>query len=121
MSIQIFATGEARWDIFLSTPSSFSVLSSLIHKQLIEAATQILDLYIFVGTNSQIQGLELAENFEILLVYSPIERVHIIVDRTNAEFETIDRAVRFMRDVYEYNVCIALAQTQIIYSPADDR
>jgi hypothetical protein len=121
MTIQIFATDVLRWDIFLSTSTSFSALSSLIHKQIIEAATQIRDLYIYVGTNSQIQGLELAENFEILLVHSPIECVHIIVDRTNAEFQTIDRAIRFMRDVYDYNVCIAIAQTQIIYNPGDDR
>lgn len=121
MTIQIFATDVSRWDIFLPTSTSFSALSSFIHTQIIDSSTQISDLYIYVGTNNQIHGLELAENFEILLAHSPIDCVHIVVDGSNPQFEKIDRAIRFMRDVYEYNVCIAIAQTQIIHSSPDDQ
>lgn len=121
MTIQIFCTEVSRWDIFLPTSTSFSALSSLIHTQIIDSATQISDLYIYVGTSYQIQGLELVENFEILLAHSPIDRVHIVVDKSHAQFEKIDRAVRFMRDVYEYNVCIEMAHMQIIHSALDDK
>lgn len=120
MTIQIFCTDVSRWDVFLPTSTSFSALSSLIHTQIIDAATQITDLYIYVGTTYHIQGLELVENFEILLAHSPIDRVHIVVDESHAQFEKIDRAIRFMHDVYEYEACIEIAQMQIIHSSLDD-
>lgn len=119
MNIHIFATNPSRWDIFLPQSTTFHILCGLIHKQTQTVAHTIDHLYIYVGVGCYIHSFDLPENFDILLVHSPIERVHLIVDSANPQFEHLDRAVRFMHTVYGYAVCLTATQTQPSYPPLD--
>ena len=69
---------------------------------------------------SYINGLEIVENFEILLEFTSIECVHIVLDNVSDQLVTVDGTVRFMREVFGYNVCLTIVETELLYHPSDD-
>jgi hypothetical protein len=120
MTIQVFATDVSRWDIFLSTSLSFSAVSSRIHEFVIKADTAVRELRIYVGMGCYIHGLEIVENFEILLNFTPIDCIHIVLDNLSCQLVSVDGAVRFMREVFDYNVHLTIVEADLIYHPSDD-
>lgn len=120
MSIQIFCTDVSRWNIFLPTSISFSVLCSLIHEFITKTDKTVRELYIYISMGSYINGLEIVENFEILLEFTSIECVHIVLDNVSDQLVTVDGTVRFMREVFGYNVCLTIVETELLYHPSDD-
>ena len=59
-------------------------------------------------------NLELEENFEILFIHSSLNKIIFVLDTSDPQFERLARVIRFMNQVYEYNVFIKAAQTQVI-------
>ena len=82
--------------------------------------TTVHELYIYISMGSYINGLDLVENFEILLKFTPIDCVHIVLDNVSTQLEIVDGTIQFMRDVYKYNVCLTIVDTQLLYHPSDD-
>ncbi|MGB7337692.1 MAG: hypothetical protein WBC91_02285 [Phototrophicaceae bacterium] len=111
MTVQFFPNvGLKRWDIFVSTSISFNTLSSLIHKQSQCCRYPTDDIHIYVGAECQLFDVELLENFEILFLHSPIQAIYFVINEENHQLEKLDRIIRFMRQVYEYNVHLVKAK-----------
>ena len=98
--------------IFLSESISFTTLAREIHQKLQNQKS--IDLYIYVNSEICISNLEILENFEILFDHSLIQNIIFVIDSQNLKFAEVNRAIRFMRDVYQYNVSTKIAEYQII-------
>ena len=105
MVVQFFPNaGLKRWDIFIPKSISFNTLSASIHKQSQCYKYPTDDIYIYIGIECQLFDIEVLENFEILFSHSPIQKIYFVINEENPQLEKMDRILRFMYQVYEYNV-----------------
>jgi hypothetical protein len=51
-----------------------------------------------------LRGLDVVENFEVLLDYTPVTEVTLIMEHDNPKYSQIERVARFMWAVYGYKL-----------------
>lgn len=96
--------------IFLGESISFTSLARQIHQKLQDQNQKSIELYIYINSEICISNLDILENFEILFNHSLIQNVIFVIDSQNLKFAEVNRAIRFMRDVYQYNVSTKIAE-----------
>jgi len=94
---------DNRLNFFISTYETicFGKLVSYLHKSVNTPVTVFIT---FEGKS--LKGLDVVENFEVLLDHTPVTEITLIMEPDNPKYSQIERVARFMWEVYGYKLNI---------------
>ena len=92
---------DDRLHIFISINETicFGKLVSYLHKLV---NTPVSVFITFEGRS--LKGLDVVENFEVLLDHTPVTEVTLIMEPDNPKYSQIERVARFIWEVYGYKL-----------------
>jgi len=82
---------------------NFMTLASMLH---VEIKKPIDKVVVTINRGVEIQGLDVVENFEVLFDHTEIVDFSLVLIADNPNLEQVARAVRFIREVYDYRIAV---------------